>query len=156
MHLLEKQRLRYAYWIGESQFRRYVQMAHKQKGVTGHNLIALLERRLDSLVYRMGFAPTKPAARQLVTHRHILVNGRRVDRPSYLVSEHDVVSVKEGSRNLEIVHAGIRRSTAREPVAYIQVNTETLKGTLTTIPNRDEVPLPVREDLVVEYYSKYL
>ena len=156
IHLMEKQRLRYSYWIGESQFRRYVHMAHKQKGVTGHNLITLLERRLDNLVYRMGFAPTLPAARQLVTHRHILVNGSRVDRPSYLVNEGDVVSVKEQSRGMETVHAGLRRSTTREALPYIEVHADTFTGSLVGMPSRDQVPVPVREDLVVEYYSKYM
>jgi small subunit ribosomal protein S4 len=153
---LEKQKLRFSYWISEKQFRNYVQEAFKRRGVSGATLLSLLERRLDNIVYRLGLAPTLPAARQLVVHGHILVNGRRVDRPSYSVREGDVVSVREESREIALVEEGMARSPAHPKLPYLEVDRENLKGTLTSIPERNQIPLEVNEALVVEHYSKYL
>ena len=104
--LLEKQKLRFSYWVSEKQFRNYVRKAFGKPGVSGENLLSLLERRLDNIVYRLGFAPTLLAARQMVVHGHILVNGRKVNRPSYLLREGDVVSLKEKSKKMSLVEEG--------------------------------------------------
>jgi len=154
--LLEKQKLRFAYWVSERQFRGYVKRAFKTPGVTGENLLQLLERRLDNLVYRLGFAPTIPAARQLVAHGHVTVNGRKMDRPSYLVEPGTVISLKETSKSLPLVKDGLVRGTARPTLLYLEVDRDAVRGRLVAVPRRSEVPVPVDDGLVVEFYQKYL
>ncbi len=154
--LIEKQKMRYAYWITERQFRNYVKRAFKKTGIAGEYLFSLLERRLDTVVYRLGFAPSILAARQLVTHGHIRVNDRKVNIPSYIVKEKDEISLREESKKLPIVEEGIARSMTRPMPSYIRVDRENLKGTLVAFPTRDQIPLDISESLVVEHYTKYL
>jgi small subunit ribosomal protein S4 len=154
--LLEKQKLRFSYWLPERQFRRYVSRAFQQRGITGENLIRLLERRLDTLVYRLGFASNILAARQLVLHGHILVNGQSTDRPNYLARAGDEISVKERSRGIVPVRQGMELSLARPDIPYLAKDRKGFCGKLASIPMREEVPLSVNEGLVVEYYAKYI
>lgn len=152
IQLREKQKLRRIYGVLERQFRRYFEMATKQKGKTGENLLKILERRLDNVVYRLGFAPSRRAARQLVKHRHIMVNDRIVDIPSYLVKPGDVIKVREKSKDLEVIHNSLRKVT--EVPSWLSLNKATLTGVFLNIPDRSEIPVPVREQLIVEFYSK--
>jgi len=154
--LLEKQKLRFSYWVSEKQFRNYVKEAFKKPGIPGETLISLLERRLDNVVYRLGFAPTLLAARQLVVHGHVLVNGRKVDRPSYVLRPGETLSLKEKSRKMLLVEEGLARSPARPVLSYIQVDRENLKGMLTSIPERNQIPLEIDEALIMEHYTRYL
>ena len=154
MQLLEKQKVRYTYWIGERQLLRYARKAFSEKGDSGENLLRLLERRLDSVVYRLGFAPTIPAARQMVVHGHISVNNRSVKIPSYLVRPGNVVEVREGSKKMPQVEEGLVRAMSRGSVSYLEGDKENLRGVLKTIPKREEIPLPVDDRLVVEYYAR--
>jgi small subunit ribosomal protein S4 len=154
--LVEKQKLRYTYWITERQFRNYVKKAFQKPGIAGEHLLSILERRLDTMVYRLGFAPSILAARQLVNHGHIRVNGRKVDIPSHIVREHDEIALREKSKTLPLVEEGIARSMARPMPSYVQVNRESLTGTLSALPMRDQIPLDINEALVVEHYTKYL
>ncbi len=154
--LIEKQKLRFSYWVSEGQFRNYVKEAFKKKGVPGETLVSLLERRLDNIVYRLGFAPTILAARQLVVHGHVLVNGRKVDRPSYLLRQGEIVSIREKSKKLPLVEEGLARVAARPPLPYLQVDKENLKGTLNAIPERAQIPLEIDEGLIMEHYTRYI
>jgi small subunit ribosomal protein S4 len=153
---MEKQKLRFSYWVSEKQFRNYVKEAFKKPGIPGETLISLLERRLDNVVYRLGFAPTLLAARQLVVHGHILVNGRKVDRPSYTLRPGETLSLKEKTRKMPLVEEGLARSPARPVLPYIQVDKENLKGMLTSIPERDQIPLEINEALIMEHYTRYI
>ena len=152
--LLEKQKLRYSYWVSEGQFRNYVKKAIRQKGKTGENLLQILETRLDTMVYRLGFAPTVLGARQLVTHGHILVNGINADIPSFQVRIGDKISVREQSQKMMLVEEGIIRSKARPPLPYIEVEKEKFQGGLIAMPSREAIPVPINESLVVEYYAR--
>lgn len=154
--LLEKQKPRFAYWVSEGQFRGYVKRAFKAPGITGENLLQLLERRLDNLGHRLGFAPTIPATRQLVVHGNVTVNGRKMDRPSYLVGPGTVISLKEKSKSLPLVKGGLVRGTARPTLSYLEVDRDAVRGRLVAVPRRGEIPLPIDEGLVVEFYQKYL
>ena len=154
--LLEKQKLRFSYWVSEKQFRNYVKEAFKKPGIPGETLISLLERRLDNLVYRLGLAPTLLAARQLVVHGHVLVNGRKVDRPSYTLRPGDTLSLKEKSRKMLLVEEGLARSPARPVLPYIQVDKEKFKGMLTSVPERNQIPLEINEALIMEHYTRYI
>ena len=153
VQLREKQKVKRIYGLLESQFHSYFVTANNQKGVTGENLIKLLERRLDNVIYRFGFAPSRKSARQLLLHRHFLVNGKTVNIPSYLLKPGDVVSVKEKSKKLDIIHTTLRR-TKDSVHEWLLVDKATLTGTFNQIPNRDEVPLVANEQLIVELYSK--
>jgi len=154
LQLREKQKMKYYYGVSERQFRRFFKEANRQEGSTGENLIKLLERRLDNVVYRMGFASTRRFARQLVTHGHILVNGKRVNIPSYLVRPGDKISIREKSKNNPQILSSIELSKATGLVTWIDVDWDNLEGIFQRIPERDEVSLPVDERLVVELYSK--
>ena len=154
--LIEKQKMRYAYWITERQFRNYVKKAFKKPGVAGEYLLSLLERRLDTVVYRLGFAPSILAARQLVTHGHIRINDQKVNIPSYILKEREEITLKEESKKLALVEEGMARSMARPMPSYIQVDREALKGSLVALPMRDQIPLDINESLVVEHYTKYI
>ena len=155
MRLLEKQKLRYSYWVQEKQFRRYVKKAIRQPGVAGENLLRLLERRLDNMVYRLGFAPSILAARQLIVHGHVTVDGRRVDRPSYCLRTGELVSLKDSSKKMDLVQDAVVRSQARLQLSYVKVDKNKLTGSLTVIPKREEIPLALDVGLVVEYYAMY-
>ena len=154
--LLEKQKLRFSYWISEKQLRNYVKEAFKKPGVPGETLVSLLERRLDNVAYRLGFAPSLPAGRQMVVHGHILVNGRKVDRPSYILRAGDVVSIKEKSRKMLLVEEGLARSPARPVLPYLAMDRENLRGTLTSIPEKAQIPLEINEALIMEHYTRYI
>jgi len=154
--LLEKQKLRHTYWVSEKQFRNYASKAFRRKGESGENLLRLLEMRLDNVVYRLGFAPTIPAARQIIVHGHILVNGSRIDRPSYSVEKGDMISVGENSKKMMVVQEGLVRAMARAPLSYVQVDKENLRGTFVEIPKREQIPIPIDESRVVEYYSRMM
>jgi small subunit ribosomal protein S4 len=152
--LREKQKLRRVYGVLERQFRHYFDRATRLEGVTGERLLQLLERRLDNVVYRMGFAPSRAAARQLVRHGHIQVGARKVNIPSFRVKPGDVVAVREGSRQLSVVHDSMKSAEMRPKVSYIDVDRGKLSGTFLTLPSRTEIPIPVEEQMIVELYSK--
>jgi len=151
--LREKQKVRRVYGILERQFRNYFIKAAQKKGITGENLLQLLECRLDNIVYRLGFAPSRKAARQLVRHRHFSVNGRIVDIPSYNVRVNDVIRVKDKSKSMDIFHMALKESRGEE-LAWLRLNKAGLEGELLQIPKRDEIPIPAQEQLIVELYSK--
>ena len=148
--LLEKQRLRYQYNVSEKQLRNYFKKAARQKGVTGENLVRILESRLDASVLRAGFAPTIYAARQVVGHGHIKVNGRKVDVPSYRVRVGDEVEIKDKSKKLRIFN----ESRGASVPGYISVDSSGYKAEITAVPNREEVPVVCEVPLVVEFYSR--
>lgn len=154
MQLREKQKVRRIYGILEKQFRRYFQIADRKKGITGENLLRLLEQRLDNVVYRMGFAPSRKAARQLVRHRHFMINGHVVDIPSCHVSAGDEVQVREKSKKLDIIHSSMRRVKEGKQLPWLSLDKAKLAGTLLEAPNRADIPITVNESLIVELYSK--
>jgi small subunit ribosomal protein S4 len=154
IRLREKQKVRSIYGVLERQFRRYFEMADQQKGVTGENLLMFLERRLDNVVYRMGFAKTRPDARQLVRHNHVLVNGKRVNIPSYLARAGDEVTLRERSRNLQRVDAALEFARTLETVPWVEVDSDKKHGKVKTLPTRESITVPIREQLIVEFYSR--
>ncbi len=154
LQLREKQKAKFMYGVSEKQFRRIFDEAARKEGNTGINLVQLIERRLDNVVYRMGFATTRRFARQLVTHGHILVNGSRVDIPSYTVRTGDKVEVCEKSKNNPQVKRALELTQQTGIVAWVDVEREKAMGIFTRIPERDEVVIPVEERLIVELYSK--
>lgn len=156
LQLMAKQKLKGYYGnIGEKQFRRYFQEANRLKGDTGQNLVGILERRLDAVVYRANFVPTVFAARQFVNHKHILVNGNVVNVPSYLVKEGDVIEIKESSRQLPMVLQCIQKPE-REIPEYVDVDTKACKATYIRVPKLEDIPYAVQMEpnLVVEFYSR--
>ncbi|MBB5335784.1 30S ribosomal protein S4 [Pectinatus brassicae] len=152
MQLKEKQKAKFIYGVLEKQFRRYYDTAKKMQGVTGENLLILLERRLDNVVYRLGLANTRRQARQLVSHGHITVNGKRLDIPSALVKATDVIGVRESSRSSEVFKAIAESGNNLSVPAWISA--AELSGTVTRFPNRDEIDVPVDEQAIVELYSR--
>lgn len=150
--LREKQKIRRMYGVLEKQFRLYFHEAARRDGVTGENLLRMLEMRLDNLVYRLGFAPSRAAARQLVRHNHFTVNSRKVNIPSFQVSEGDVVTVKEKSKGIDLVHNGLK--AVRDIPAWLTLDKVKLEGTVVRKPDRSDMPSDVQEQLVVELYSK--
>ncbi len=153
IHLQEKQRVRKMYGVLERQFRRYFEKASSQKEIpTGDKLLELLERRLDNVVFRMGFAPNRRTARQLVLHGHIKVNGKKVNIPSYMVKEGDVIEVKESSRQIQIIKDSLESTTAVP--SWLEVNPESFRGVVKQIPNIPELSLGINPTLIVELYSK--
>lgn len=153
IRLREKQKLRRIYDVFERQFRRYFQNASSMKGVTGTNLLQLLELRLDNIVYRLGLAPSRKAGRQLVRHGHIEVNGKKTDIPSYSLSPGDVVSVREKSKDLEIIHNSLRNVGENVPT-WLNLEKAKLQGKVNNKPTREEIAIDVEEQYVVEYYSR--
>ena len=149
-----KQKARRIYGILEAQFRNYFAKAEQKKGVTGENLILLLERRLDNLVYRLGFAPSRTSARQLVRHRHFTVNERIVDVPSFQVRVGDEIRVRPGSKDSVAIQASLEANKGREMMAWLSLDTEKLSGRLLEYPTRGNIPTKVSEQLIVELYSK--
>lgn len=152
IQLQEKQKLRHMFGLNEKQFRRTFDNASKMAGVVGENFMKLLESRLDNLVYRMGFAPTRPAARQLVNHGHFLVNGKKVNIPSYRVQPGDVISIREKSRGLQLIKDALEGRTFLPN--YITFNDAAAEGTFTRLPDREEMPAEINEVLIVEFYSR--
>lgn len=154
LQLREKQKLKRMYTILEKQFAGYFEKADRQKGITGTNLLLLLERRLDNMVFRMGFANSRTEARQLVRHNHFLVNGKRVNIPSYLVKIGDEISVKENSRTIARISEAVSTVARRGVPQWLELDKESFKGTVKMLPVREELTMPVQEQLIVELYSK--
>ncbi|MGE0624612.1 MAG: 30S ribosomal protein S4 [Pseudomonadales bacterium] len=154
VQLREKQKVRRIYGVLEKQFRNYYKKADRQRGATGENLLRLLESRLDNVVYRMGFGSTRSEARQLVSHRSILVNGQSVNIPSYQVSPEDVVSVTEKSRGQLRIQAALQLASQRAPVEWVDVDSTKMEGVFRRYPDRVELPPEINENLIVELYSK--
>ena len=152
--LREKQKVRRIYGILEKQFRLYYQDSDRRKGATGENLLQLLESRLDNVVYRIGFGATRAEARQLVSHKAILVNGKTVNVPSFQVSEGDIVSVREKARNQLRIKSALDQAASRSPVEWIDVNIDKLEGVFKSKPKRSELSSEINESLIVELYSK--
>jgi len=152
IQLSEKQKAKYTYGVLEKQFRNTFKRAAAKKGITGENLLKFLEARLDNTVYRMGIAPTRRGARQLVSHRHITVNGEVVNIPSYQLRPGDVIAVRERSKSLEVISN--RVSTVRNRFSWIDWNGKDLEGKFLTFPERSEIPENIKEQLIVELYSK--
>ncbi len=154
IQLREKQKLRRMYGLLERQFRRYFAQAARRTGVTGEVLLQLLERRLDNVVYRLGFASSRAQARELVSHGHLMVNDRRVNIPSYQVRAGDTVSVAEPSRGCPPIVAAVAGAGGRRLPAWLQIEGDAMRGTVLSIPRRDEIDTQIQEELVVEYYSR--
>jgi small subunit ribosomal protein S4 len=154
VRLREKQKVRRIYGVLERQFRKYFHEADRTKGVTGEQLLGLLERRLDSAVYRAGFAATRSDARQLVRHKHVLVNGRCVNIPSYLVKPGDKISIAEGSRQKARVTSALEGVDRRGVPTWMELDKAAFTATVKTAPNREEITLPIQEQLIVEFYSR--
>ena len=153
-HLREKQKARRIYGLLEKQFRNYFEKADKSKSVTGEALVQLLERRIDNVVYRMGFAGTRRAGRQLVRHNHVLVNGRRVNVPSYLLKAGDEIAVREKSRKITVIQACLETKERHGWDAWIEVDAKGFKGVLKEIPRVADLQLPLEPQLIVEFYSR--
>jgi small subunit ribosomal protein S4 len=154
IQLRQKQKARRIYGIMERQFRNYFAEAARMSGITGENLLQILECRLDNLVYRMGFAPSRPSARQLVLHGHFLVNGKRASVPSFRVRAGDVISVQDDSRNLGLITETMESRGSRDLPEWLETNLKTMKGRLLRVPSREAIPTTIQENLIVELYSK--
>ena len=152
--LREKQKVKRIYGLSERQFRTTFRKVRTEPGVTGANLLISLERRLDNIVYRMGFAPSRKAARQLVRHRHIEVNGRTVDIPSFRVRAADEVKVADASREMALVKAALDQASRGAPISWLTVDAEKAVGKVTELPTRDAIPIAAQEQLIVELYSR--
>jgi small subunit ribosomal protein S4 len=152
--LREKQKVKRIYGIAERQFRGYYHKATRMKGVAGENLIQLLERRLDNVVYRMGFASDHAEARQLVRHGHFTINGKKVDIPSYLVRPRDIINVREGSQKIARINEALAAVDRRGVPQWIDLDKDGFRGTVRQLPSREDVTLPIREQLIIELYSK--
>lgn len=154
VQLREKQKVKRMYGLLEKQFHIYFVKAERLKGITGENLLKLLETRLDNIVYRMGFASSRTAARQLVRHRHFTVNNRLVDVPSYQVKAGDEIKVREKSRQLEAIHSSMKKIREGKMMPWLSLDKAAMSGTVLEIPARDAIPANVNEKLIVELYSK--
>ena len=152
--LREKQKTKSYYGVGEKQFRKYFEIASNKKGVTGDNLLQILECRLDNVVYRLGFGASRAQARQLVNHGQFEVNGKKVDIPSYIVKAGDVITVREIKKDNATIKANIEANAARPVPAWLELNNETLSGKVVRLASREDVDIPVEEHLIVELYSK--
>ncbi len=150
--LYEKQKLRYNYGVGEQQMRNLFEEAQRSRDPAGLVLLRLLEQRLDNVIFRLGLAPTIPAARQLVVHRHMMVDGRIVDRPGYRVTPGEEITVKPKSRDMERIDEAVAAPTLRLP-SYLDFDESKLAGRMESLPSRSDIPVQVQENLVVEYYS---
>lgn len=154
IRLREKQKMRRYYGMTESQFRRFYATALKMEGQQGHNFLQVLERRLDNVVCRFGLATSRAQARQVVRHGHFIVNGRKVDIPSFLVRAGDTISVAEGSREVKALRENAEVAGSRAIPAWLEFDAEKLQGKVLALPNRDQIDTPVTEQLVVEYYAR--
>ena len=154
IQLREKQRIKYLYGVLEKQFRNYFKKAANKKGPTGHNLLVMLESRFDNTVYRLGLAPTRSAARQMITHKHFLVNSNVVNIPSYLLAEGDIIKVRDKSKKINIFQDSMRRIKGDHPAPWLTIDKSQLSGIFNQLPERLDIPETVNEQLVVELYSK--
>jgi len=154
IRLREKQRVRRIYGLQEAQFKSYFNKADGQKGVTGTNLLLLLERRLDTVVYRLGFAESRSQARQLVCHGHFAINGKRADIPSFLVRQGDKINVMEKSKSIVPIKQALGAIVRRGVPEWLELDEDKLQGTVKTMPERGHITTPVQEQLIVEFYSK--
>jgi len=154
IQLREKQKVKRLYGILERQFRKYFEIAEAKKGVTGTNLLRILEMRLDNVVYRLGFAHSRNQARQLVKHGHFLVNGRKVDIPSYQVKVDDVIEVKEKSRKMPVIQEAQEVVARRGVPQWLELDASNYKGRVKALPEREDITFPINENLIVELYSK--
>jgi len=154
IQLREKQKVKRIYGVLERQFRNYFAKASQRKGITGANLLQMLERRMDNVVYRLGFASSRAMARQLVAHGHFLVNGKRVDIPAALVGVGAVVSLSPGSRNNEEIKMCLDTAKGRGVPAWLDLDADNFRGTVKALPAREDVTMPIQEQLIVELYSK--
>lgn len=152
--LREKQKVKRMYGLTEKQFRNFFVKAEKQKGITGTNLLVLLERRLDNMVYRMGFAHSRQEARQLVQHCHFLINGRQVNIPSFLVKVGDVVELREKSRTNPRIIDALEGVARRGIPSWLELDRENFRGRILALPQREDITMPIKEQLIVEFYSK--
>ena len=154
VQLREKQRMKYLYEVLEKQFRNYYKKASKKAGPTGENLVSMLESRLDNTIYRLGFAPTRRSARQLVVHKHFLVNNKVVNIPSFSLKVDDVITVRDKSKKMEVFHNSMRRIKDDNPTDWLSLNKAKLSGVFLSVPERSQVDEPFDEQLVIELYSK--
>jgi small subunit ribosomal protein S4 len=154
LQLREKQKVKRIYGVFESQFRKYFEIATRKEGITGENLLQLLERRLDNVVYRSGFASSRKEARQMVRHNHFLVNGRKVNIPSFLVKEGDEIVVKEKSREIPRIVESLETAEGRGIPEWVSVDKQNAKATVNRLPVRDDIGYDIQEQLIVELYSK--
>ncbi|MBU2548550.1 MAG: 30S ribosomal protein S4 [Proteobacteria bacterium] len=154
IQLREKQKVKRMYGLLEKQFRSYFEKAESQKGITGINLLILLERRMDNIVYRLGFATSRNQARQLVRHNHFLVNGRKVDIPAYLVKPGDKVTLKEKSRKIGLILESMETVARRGVPSWLEMDKDNFSGQVLSLPTREELTMPIQEQLIVELYSK--
>jgi small subunit ribosomal protein S4 len=154
IQLREKQKARRIYGIMEKQFKNYFLSAERKKGITGETLLQMLECRLDNLVFRLGFAPSRQSARQLVKHGHFTVNRRKVNVPSFQVRPGHEITVREKSRELQVIKISIEMSQGRETPSWLQIDRENFSGRLLEIPSRELIPVPIQEQLIVGLYSK--
>ncbi len=152
LRLREKQRVRKIYGLSEKQFKRFFVMAERKQGITGANFLTLLERRLDNMVYRLGFATSRKEARQIVSHSHIMVNGKKVNVPSFLVKEGDEIAVRH--KDLLSVKNALESVVRRGVPSWIELEKEEMKGVIRLLPTREDITMPIREQLIVEYYSR--
>lgn len=154
IQLREKQKVKYMYGMLEQQFRRYFHIADQSKGITGENLLVMLERRLDNTVYRLGFASSRDQARQLIRHNHFTINGKKVNIPSLFVSPGDVIQLKEKSRKNEMIIDNLEGAARRGVPSWLELAQNSFQGTVKALPNREEITQPIQEHLIVELYSK--
>lgn len=154
LQLREKQKVKRMYGLSEKQFRLFFHRADRGKGVTGTNLLVMLERRLDNVVYRLGFANSRAQARQLVKHDHFLINGRKVNIPSYQVSAGEVVEVREKSKEIAAISEAMEAVIRRSMPQWLELDKEAMKGSIRTLPVRDDITMPIQENQIIEFYSK--
>ena len=154
IQLREKQRAKYLYGLLEKQFRIYFKKAQAKQGPTGHNLLKILESRLDNSVYRLGFAPTRSSARQMVSHKHFLVNNKVVNIPSYILKPGDIIKVRDKSKKFELIHDSMRKIKGDNPMTWLTLDKAKMVGYFDSVPERTEIPELINEQLIVELYSK--
>lgn len=154
IQLREKQKVKRIYGVLERQFRRYFRESERRKGITGENLLLMLERRLDTIVYRLGFATSRAAARQLISHGHILVDGKKVDVAGYQVRTGQSISLKVASRKNEAIKAAVESARGRGLPGWLSLDAPNFTGSITTLPRREDITMPITEQLIVELYSK--
>jgi small subunit ribosomal protein S4 len=154
VQLREKQKVKRIYGLMEKQFRRYFQEASRQKGITGENLLLMLESRLDNMVYRMGFAGSRNEAREFVKHSHFTVNGRRVNIPSYMVKTGDVIELREKSKKITRIQEALEAVSRRGIPRWLEMDKDAMRGKVASLPAREELTMPIKEQLIVELYSK--
>ena len=154
IQLREKQKMRRIYGVLETQFRKYFRLAERQKGITGENLVRILEQRLDNVVHRFGFAASRAQARILISHGHFLVNGRKVDIPSYMVRPGETIEVRPKSREMLAIKAALEGAKKRPLPSWLELDATNMKGTVRSIPSSEETTIPVEEQLIVALYSK--